>query len=164
MPNEELPRSRNEDLPARDREAFGADGSLRDLYIKGTDLAAWQRFVDHLVRTYDTEFVREPRETTPPPVAEIFATRQDHSPTLRVDVHGLRINTHFFTEDEIELDLDPAEIRSQNDLVHLLAFMRELGELLDREVVLTPENADDVPIYRYRPRGGWPEYVPPPFR
>lgn len=157
-------RFRDKNLAAKDREAFDPDGSLRDIYIKGTDVEDWQRLIDHLTQSYKTEFVWLPDQITPPPpVAEIFATRSDRAATLRVDISGLRVNTHFFIEDEIELDLDPQEIRGQADVDAVLSFLTELGDLLHREVALTPENAEDVHIYRYRPGMGPPEYIPPPY-
>lgn len=151
-------------LSPRDREVFETDGSLRDIYVMGTDIPAWQLMLEHVVATYPTEFNRgNDVSATPPPADEIFAGRGPDSRvmTLKIDVHGLAVHTHFFQEDEIEFDIDPHEFRSQIDVDRILAFMTELGDLLDRDVILTPENWPLAPLYRYRPGEGPPECLWP---
>ena len=53
------------------------------------------------------------------------------------------IACHFFTPDEIELDLDPAEVSSQGAMDSVLRFMGCLGSCLGRDVTLTEENSPE---------------------
>jgi hypothetical protein len=68
------------------------------------------------------------------------------------------INCHFFPGD-IELDLDPAEVRTQEDVDRVLGFLKEVGDVLNRTVVLTDENSIDWVYYRYKPHTPAPEAV-----
>ncbi|SDL01483.1 hypothetical protein SAMN05421823_104149 [Catalinimonas alkaloidigena] len=54
------------------------------------------------------------------------------------------IKCHFFTDDEIENDVDPREVRSLEDHQRLLDYMIRLSTLLDQPVILTPENTPDL--------------------
>jgi hypothetical protein len=84
--------------------------------------------------------------------ADILAMRPTASVLLSIDVDGIRINFHFFTENEIEGDLDPREIDSDERLGKLLRFLRTVGQGLSREVRLTPENCSDTVLLAYSPR------------
>jgi hypothetical protein len=61
------------------------------------------------------------------------------------------LNCHFFGVDEIEFDLDPREIGDSDQFERLVGFMRLLGELTGKVVLLTPENFKERPILRYSP-------------
>ncbi|MEM7090346.1 MAG: hypothetical protein AAF496_12315, partial [Pseudomonadota bacterium] len=51
------------------------------------------------------------------------------------------IHCHFFTESELELDVDPKHIVSQQGLNEISEFIIGLGKVLKKNVVLTEENA-----------------------
>jgi hypothetical protein len=63
------------------------------------------------------------------------------------------INCHFFTEQEIELDLDPREVNSEERLNSLFRFMKVLGKHLGKEVILTLENSPHLVLLRTSPDG-----------
>ena len=65
------------------------------------------------------------------------------------------MNCHFFTEQEIELDLDPRELPADEDILRLTHFMALVGDGLQREVLLTYENGPEGPIVRYSPNVGF---------
>jgi len=97
-----------------------------------------------------------PFHQTPPKLPEQGWADQ----LLSVDLHGPIANTHFFTETEIEFDLDPGEVASQRELDAVLQFMHLLANATGRETILTPENQEDIAIFRVRRNEARVEYMP----
>ncbi len=148
----------------RHKEMFAWDGSLIDIYVQGTDVADWQRLLDFLrVGPYDLRYIVDEERTLyplPDQVETIFAGRNT-AVALTVDESHLGLICHFFWPDEIEFDLDPRVINGESQLVRLLAFIRTLGRLLGKDVIMTPESLLERPFFRYDPRSGkedWPIY------
>lgn len=133
---------------------FEWDESGRDLYIPATTVDDWQRLLDYLSTSqYDLEYSVEDEETPlPSDVRRIFGLKSDASGFLCVDVHGIPLNCHFFAETEIELDLDPRDVDTEGKLDELFEFMSEVGRLLEKPVLLTPENTHNKPLFRFDPQ------------
>lgn len=133
------------------KNEFKPDGSLRDIYIPHTTLEDWESFYKFLLRRDQSfQYSRSDNQkvSLPSTAAEVFQdTRCVH--TLSIDIGGVFLNCHFFTVKQIELDFDPEYVNSQARLDVVLNFMREAGRLLEKEVLLTPENGIEVPICRY---------------
>ena len=133
------------------KDAFAWDGSLRDLYVLNASPAHWTRWLQALPTwpygvTYSIDGTRAPAPQT---AEEAFAVQQ--AKLLSIDVEGIRMNCHFFSDDVIELDLDPREVRGPYELAALERFMRRLGVVVGLPVRMTPENASDGPIFEYAP-------------
>jgi hypothetical protein len=137
--------------------AVELDGdSLWDVYLLGTDRGDWQRLLDWLRGSgIPLSFIRgAASEAVPDDVIDAFALREDQDTcTLFIDPNGIRINTHFFIESEIELDLDPRDVRNASDLTRLQVFLTCIAGLLGRPVLITPENGQDVPWFEIAPDG-----------
>ncbi|MEZ5436728.1 MAG: hypothetical protein R3F12_00015 [Lysobacteraceae bacterium] len=82
-----------------------------------------------------------------PTAAEIFENRTG-SHLLVFDVDGVAVNCHFFTSDEIELDIDPREISSEAQHVSVLEFVSDLVAAVRKDATITPENSPDDPFLR----------------
>jgi hypothetical protein len=90
----------------------------------------------------------------PAAIADVF--RRSTSRTCFWEIQltpTIEANCHFFTEDEIEFDLDPREILSASDLDAVCAFVQAVGRALRRPVHVCQEGdppwpQDDV---RYDP-------------
>ncbi len=117
------------------------DGSLRDICVENTSQEQWRQFLEclHAV-SYRIEY-RYGDELRPLPrdPSELF--RQREQPHLiRIDVGGLWLHCHCFTPEEIELDLNPAEITETRLLEKLVRFLAQLARALSRDVIVTHEN------------------------
>jgi hypothetical protein len=135
------------------RHEFEPDGSLRDLYVVDTSAREWDRFLADLPSWgYPARFSLDGVPAPLPSRFEDVRTAQARrSALLQIDVGGLGIACHFFTLEEIELDLDAGEMTDPTRLDPLVEFMRRLGAATGRPVLLTPENARASPILRYSP-------------
>lgn len=122
------------------RQLFRWDGSWRDIYISNADAGLCQRVIDAVCSRYITLY-NEDGEQKPFPqsITTVVARREEVTPCLFIYVEGIRINFHFFMPDEIEFDIDPREVDSEEKFVALTEFMRYIGQESERDVVLTPE-------------------------
>lgn len=132
------------------------DGSLRDVCIPGTTLSDWARFLSDMTTwPWPIEFTRDGAACSLPQSADAaFAMSRDAKVLLSVRVAGMSINCHFFAVDEIELDVDPRELRGQAELKALLAFMRRIGQVTNKPVLLTHEGWRESSLLRVLPPDG----------
>ena len=145
------------------RSEFEWDGSLRDLYVFETSEADWDRFLA-AVRTwaYPTRFSVDGEPNTLPESARTaFQIRGRAVPLLHIDVGGVGVCCHFFTDEELELDLDPREVDGPARLDQLMSFIRRLGQAIQRPVVLTPENCPEHTVIGYDPAADRYSHHPP---
>jgi hypothetical protein len=134
-------------------DVFYIDGSLRDIYVLGTSEHDWQALLTYLrVSPYPWEYSLDD-EVRPLPehAADILALREQHSPLLQIDQPRLGLNCHFFSPEEIEFDLDPKDFRTKQDVSYLLDFLRTIGRVLNKSIILTGENDARGPLFRYDP-------------
>ena len=135
------------------QEAFRSDGALRDLYVFDTTAADWDAVLTALPGWgYRTEYSVDgvPREL-PGPAEQAFAVRPDAASLMAVQVDSVRLNSHFFSEAEIEFDLNPAEVRGAVEFSAVTQFMARVGQTLKKPVVLTLENMREAVIVKYTP-------------
>ncbi|ATG44065.1 hypothetical protein PhaeoP18_02313 [Phaeobacter piscinae] len=120
--------------------AFYVDGSLRDIYIQDTTASDWDVFLDAISSKTITTFVDGEPHPLPTQASEIFERNGDTFFLLEITLGQLKMNCHFFTEEEIELDIDPSEVTSQAELDAIIEVLALLGSTLGRDVILTDEN------------------------
>ncbi len=137
------------------KDAFEPDGMLRDIYVFDTDARDWQKVIDDLrANSYPLEFTAGGEPMPLPDVARIFELRRELSCSLSIDRPSMSLMCYFFTTDQIEFDLDPRDFTDEQQIDRLLVWMRSIGELLDKPVVLTPESSPDRPLLRFDPAHG----------
>ena len=130
---------------------FVADGSLRDIYVSGTGAGEWQLMLDafsknQLKRQY---LVNGAERDLPNDVGVIFSNRVFEQHSLTVYFSTIRFTSHFFSQEQIDFDLDPAEIVDQFSLQSVSDFMKMIGATTKRDVILTPEGLIESPILKY---------------
>lgn len=143
------------------KKDFEPDGALRDVYIQRTDLKAWQQFLDWVQSDSFPGVVswHSDNAQIPERVAEIFELRRARSLSLSMLVSGITFNCHFFTVDEIELDFSPEHLDSER-FKGFLGFISALGNLLSKEVIVTPENAPQLLFLKFDPAAREIEFIP----
>ncbi len=134
------------------RELFAWDGNWLDIYVFDTTMSDWQRLLDALrASSYELRYSvdGETEAQIPGLVEAIFARRSEASVTLSIDARQLWLNCHFFIADAIEFDLGPRVIDGQPRLDRLVQFIDLLLGALGKEVLLTPENLPERPLWRF---------------
>ncbi len=128
---------------------FDWDGSLRDIYVLETSVLDWQKLFDFL-KSSDYTFAYQLYELEELPGSiEIFGERRENKGLLCVDAGDVTLNCHFFCREIIEFDLDPREVKGEEQANFVFDFMRQLGRALNKEVILTPENMLESPIFKF---------------
>lgn len=84
-------------------------------------------------------------------IAKAFELRISVGALLLFEVGLATLACHFFNDWEIEFDLDPREIEGEEQAEAIFGFMRQLGLLLNKEVILTPENMSENLIFKFSP-------------
>jgi len=142
---------------------FEWDGTLRDIYVVDTTLDDWQRILDALIehKPNALAFYLEKEEAASIPSAKvIFELSLESSTLLQVTLGNVHLNCHFFCEEQVEFDLDPSELRGEEDLQGVVGFMRILANETGKPVILTHENMQDAVILTIQPPGAVPASRP----
>lgn len=132
------------------QNAFCRDGSLRDIYVDSTTEQDWDAFLSFLREGEHPLSYSQDGEAAPVPTRASEALRDTScAHLLSIAVSGVIVNCHFFTADEIELDVAPGDVATQEALDGLLGFMRGIGDHLRKDVTLTAENSPELVLLRY---------------
>lgn len=132
---------------------FEPDGALRDIYVLDATMADWQAVLDAVWGWTPTPVFKLGGEVSPLPdrIETIFDLGKQRNTALSLFVDAMRLNCFFFDPEEIEFDLDPAEVAGPLQLTALLGFMRHLSALTHKPAILTEENYRTNPIFRILP-------------
>ena len=130
---------------------FAEDGALWDICVLNATIEDWEK-VHRALRGwgYPIEYTVDGVPTALPATASVALSDPFHH-MLALDVAGIRVVTHFFTEDEIDFDVAPRDVNGQKTLDALLEFLRRLGRTVGRPVLVTPENLRTAPFLEYSP-------------
>ncbi len=141
------------ELPYEERDPFRGDGSLRDIVVENCDLGCWRTALAYFAsHGTDPSFtVNGNSEPLPTDVERVFQYWPDSSPLLYFRVAGIGLACHFFSEDEIELDLVPNSVETDAQIAGVRAFLQGLADALGREVLLTSENQHSEVYWRVAP-------------
>ncbi len=142
------------------KKDFEADGSLRDIYVLWTSTEDWWKVLDFIRGgPYRATFASEGGHVASmADLSAVFGGSKER-PALTFWIWDVGVCCHFFSAEEIEFDFAPDGL-TQERLDEMLRFIRDLGRLTGKPVHLTPENARDVPIFRYAPERDEVTYVP----
>lgn len=125
------------------------DGSWRDIYILQTSIEDNKKWADYVNENYRIEWfngVTQADETKIDfaVIKAFWNGNNDLCSTAKVFIEKVQINNHFFIDTEIENDIDPREINSISDHERVVKYMTGLSNLLDKPVILTPENEQET--------------------
>jgi hypothetical protein len=129
------------------------DGSWRDIYVLKTCRADWKKWVDFVNQNYRIEWFNGKTEKNENKIdfntiEEFWNGDHDLCSTAKVFIDKIQINAHFFADSELENDIDPREFNSLEDHNKLTKYMSDLSVLLDKEVILTPENEHETILFK----------------
>lgn len=145
------------------KKAFKYDGGLIDVFVLETGIHDWQKFLDFIFTgelkfKFSVDGVETP---VPRDAAALLNLGPDESTgLLSIDLNGPIANCHFFTEKVIELDLDPREIIDETRANSIFDFMKQIVAVLNKDVILSPENSDLI-LFRFDAGTGEMTYVEP---
>lgn len=141
-------------------------GMLLDIHVRPAARDDWQRVLDMIRSRFANVSYRVDGETAALPLRadEIFAVKSRAAPSLGFDLNGVSFATHFFSPDEIELDLNPDQVRGPDGLLAVAAILEGLAHATGKMASLTPESMPDNTILSYDPHSSRLAYHPPAER
>lgn len=139
--------------------AFRNEGALRDIYVLETDGQDWHSFLPFLhTSPYPVEFLIDGEQRPLPERVEDLFALTPNAPVLRIDKEHLTVHCYCFAEEGMEFDLAAKDFQDENTLgeriARLLDFIRTIGRVLNKVLILAPESAPDFPLFRFDPATG----------
>jgi len=128
-------------------DIYFRDGSLRDIYVHNTSKSDWLKWAALINENYPVNFYngKQGVSTNRIDIEDVFGESNKSTVfNAAFSLGDIQLNTHFFTEEEIEHDLDPASIKSLEHHARLMEYMITLAKVLGKNVDLTAENMPDV--------------------
>ncbi|WP_293304826.1 hypothetical protein [Pedobacter sp. UBA5917] len=127
------------------KKIYYIDGSLRDIYVKNTNIEDWEKWIDLINTGYKVAFYNGQSGETESQidkstVFDYWNGKSDLLSGVTIHLEGILIKCHFFGGDEIENDITPLEINSIEDHNRLVSYLKDVSVCLGKEVMLTPEN------------------------
>ena len=129
---------------------YHIDGSWRDIYVLNTTKEDWHRWIEYVNTNYEVSWYADDYNSgiaVDTIDSQFINCRWDSkhcATTVSVLLGKVQINCHFFTESQIENDIDPREIKSLDDHKRVMEYMKSVYNLLGKEVILTEENSEDA--------------------
>jgi hypothetical protein len=136
------------------KRIYFEDGSWRDIYVLDTTRKDWENWVDLINRKYSVEFYDAKTDLLADKidfaaVREYWDSAGDReviSASIKLD--SINVMCYFFDDSQIENDIDPSEIKSQEDHDKLIDYLTDISVSLDKEVLLTEENTKNSILIR----------------
>jgi hypothetical protein len=130
------------------KKIYFENGSLRDIYVFGTNIHDWRKWTDLVNEKYKVEFYDAKTDLIKSKIdfrtVEEYWTQKDReSITATIKLGKVNIKCYFFIASEIENDIDPRELKSLDDHSGVLNYLRDISVTLDKEVFVTTENTED---------------------
>jgi hypothetical protein len=130
---------------------FEPDGTLRDIYVENVDIEDWKILIDYLNTNYTVKYSSsEVNKIDKGYVIQLLTdlTGEMDLKTVSIIIDDIIINTHFFSINEIEFDVQPEEINSVISFEKILNFMNEISRILNKQLILTGENQIEFPLIK----------------
>lgn len=129
------------------------DGSWRDIYLLETSIDDNLKWINFVNENYRIEWFngltqKDENKIDFEVVKQFWNGNHDFCSTAKVFIEHIQINNHFFIDKEIENDIDPREINSIEDHERVLKYMSDLSLLLDKPIILTPENDKEIVLMK----------------
>lgn len=129
-------------------QVFEEDGSLRDIIVHEASVSDWEKLISISQEFGKVSYKADGEDAVLPSAANLLSDK-GRAHCVKIDLGGPVAITHFSDCEELELDLDPREIRSQADLDKVLNFCSKLSLELGRDVAITEESDPEATLLTY---------------
>ena len=128
-------------------EIYYEDGSLRDIYVSKTDKTDWESWSKLVNENFNVEFYDGLTKKNEPQIniERVFqfwkdSDRFSDSNNATINLGNVKVKCYFFTEEEIENDIEPREVKTEKDHLTIIGYLKAVAKTLNKDVILTSEN------------------------
>lgn len=134
-------------------EIYYTDGSLRDIYIQNTDIEDNEKWCEFANNNYEVNWFNGLKQINEDKiefetVKGYLNAEHEFISMASIYIGKIQINNHFFEENEIQNDISPREIVTIEDHEKIIEYMSQMSVLLNKPVILTPENENKVVLIK----------------
>ncbi|EMJ94521.1 hypothetical protein [Leptospira alstonii] len=142
---------------------FEPDGSLLDIYVQDVGLSEWIQLIKFLNQDFGLKFFRGDEDAFESNIDQDYVVDKlsgkiDTGALAHIFLKNIQVNCHFFILNEIEFDVRPKDIGSEEHFVELFEFIYSICKLLNKEIILTPENTPMAPYAFFNQHGQYKIY------
>ena len=127
---------------------FKPDGALRNIYVQNTSLNDWEKIIDLLNDNYILNYHSKNKIDKEEVFQNLKEIGEKDFKTVSIVIKNIKINCHFFLIEQIEFDIEPNEIKTQDDFEKILSFMTKISSTLKKQITLTGENDITFPVVK----------------
>lgn len=133
-------------------EVLYEDGSLRDAVIGDTTRESYEDLLSFINEDGLTAEILIDGEASDIEKALSEFDRGDERliPIIRFSIGKVCMACHFFTEEEIEIDFMPNEVKSEYDWQKVISFFERLSKYLNKDIGIFPENMHETCLYQIK--------------
>ncbi|MBJ6117831.1 hypothetical protein JAO76_06495 [Pontibacter sp. BT310] len=128
------------------QELYYEDGSLRDILVLNTNREDWRKWSSLVNDNYKVEFYngRTLKTESRIDLEVVFSFWEDSGSfdepiKATIKLGEVNIMCYFFIESEIENDIEPREVKTEENHQAILSYLQSVADILGKKVVLTPE-------------------------
>lgn len=127
---------------------YQENGSLRDIYIRNITHDDWKLWIDFVNTNYIISFeiagTRKGNNIDFDTVTAYWQNPDQNCPSATIYLEEIIVKTYFLDETEIENDITPNDIKTPKNHESLLAYLKNISNLIGKQVELTEENYQDL--------------------
>jgi hypothetical protein len=134
---------------------FYQDGSLRDILLIDTNYSDWKLLLTYFRQNFwdfalfiDGEITFKDFN-----IEEIFEIKKDSNVYLNLKFHGITISGYFYKSREIVFDISPKEVESEETVLCVIDFMKQVARITNKIAILTPETTREMIYITVKPNG-----------
>ncbi|SIR50971.1 hypothetical protein [Pontibacter lucknowensis] len=127
-------------------EIYYEDGSLRDIYVFDTNKEDWKAWGSLINEKYKVEFFNGRTQQVEDRInveelLKYFSAPEDFKDVnkARIKLGKVTIICQLHYESEMESDIDPKEVKSEEDHHAILEYLKTVASTLKKKVVVTSE-------------------------
>jgi hypothetical protein len=126
------------------------EGGLIEIYVLGASFDNWRRALNAIMSLEGQVSLIDSETGSPAPLSrEMFGEVGGARYSLAISIRGQNWTSTFPSESAIDLQGDPREVRTLDDLETVVELMRILNLATEKRVILVPETVDPEAVDPY---------------
>jgi hypothetical protein len=126
------------------------DGSLRDVLIQNTSRESYRELcvlLGHEKIPYEIEIdgIATDIETA---IAEFDKGHERRLPLIRFFLNDICFVAHLFSEQEIEIDFVPNDVKSAEAWLRIVDVLSKMGSYFQQRIFIYEENVREEPLFK----------------